>query len=126
MLIFKKVFKKMMMQWLIHYENKGFRYIYSLAEKGDRDSQFQLASIYETGNKTIEPDLILSYVLYFIAEKKGIKKAKNCLEHLMPKMTLTQWEEAQNIISQLHGSELTPKPSIFARLRDLIIKKKSL
>lgn len=117
MKILRLIFRKIKRNWVDHHENRAICYFYSSTANGDRHSQFQLARLYERGTKTIEKNLVYAYVLYYIAAKKGIKQASHCLEVLSDQMPMMQWQEAQNLISRLDKSEITPPSSLLKRLK---------
>ncbi len=81
-------------------DKNDYRYASRQAERGNQYGQFLLASLYETGNDAVQQDRVSAYVLYYIADQKGVKEAKHCLEALEPKLLTEEWQEAQTIIRE--------------------------
>ncbi len=79
-------------------DQSDYRYASRQAERGNIHGQFLLASMYETGNAAVQQDRVSAYVLYYIADQKGVKEAKRCLDSLEPKLLTEEWQEAQTII----------------------------
>ncbi len=73
---------------------KDFRKTYYYAEKGNKHAQYSLAKIYEVGTVAAEKNLVLAYYLYSLAFEKGIKSAKEKLDHLALIMTKAQLDKA--------------------------------
>jgi len=100
--MFKRVWNKFN-TYMTHYADRSdYRYVSRQADVGNKHSQFLLAQMYETGNAAVKQDRVSAYVLYYIADQKGVQEAQHCLESLEPKLLAEEWQEAQSIIRKLN------------------------
>ena len=99
-------------------DQSDYRYAKRQSEIGNKHGQFLLARMYETGNDAVKQDRVSAYVLYYIADQKGVKEAKDCLQCLEPKLLAEEWQEAQTIIREKLCADKSKKDKLIGRKRD--------
>jgi len=88
----------------------AYRDIVQLAERGRADAQFALAKMYETGNSAVTRDLVSAYVLYYVADKKGLSDATIHLRSLESTMSAECRREAKAVIRSLEAQDTLKQP----------------
>ena len=77
------------------------------AEQGNANAQFNLGTMYDTGEGVPEDD-IEAYALFSIAAAQGIEKAKRRKERLSKNMTRAQIDEAQKLSREYWSRFVVP------------------
>lgn len=94
----KKIWRSYMRHLQYRIDNKNYQIFKRQIELNNHYGYFNLAQVYETGNSAVKQNRVKAYVLYYIADKKGIKQAKDCVQSLEAKLLGEEWQEAQAII----------------------------
>ncbi|PIR10219.1 MAG: hypothetical protein COV52_09680 [Gammaproteobacteria bacterium CG11_big_fil_rev_8_21_14_0_20_46_22] len=114
----KKIWNKFNKCMMRYVDQSDYRYAKRQSEIGNKHGQFLLARMYETGNDAVKQDRVSAYVLYYIADQKGVKEAKHCLECLKPKLLPEEWQEAKTIIREKLCADKPNKDELIERKHD--------